>query len=147
MKTLIRLHQVLLVLAILSGCYAPEVRDCTVTCSGADECTGDQVCTKGLCAAEGVTCGPGGMATDAGVVMVHVMIGGTGKVTLGTSTCGDNGARDCMIAVERGSVTALAAPLQADHPFDKWESMTCNNQPASCTFTANGPTTIEAKFK
>lgn len=156
MKTLIRLHQILLVLAILSGCYSPELRDCTVTCSGSDECAGDQVCTKGLCAAEGVACGPGSNgATDAGMdaaprVTVRVTIGGMGKVEIqGAGTCGDSpGERDCMISVVRGPVTATAIATEQMHPFDKWDSPVCNNQPPACTFSANGPsTTITAKFK
>jgi hypothetical protein len=36
----------------LSGCYAPELRDCTVTCASASECSADQVCGgDGFCAA------------------------------------------------------------------------------------------------
>lgn len=157
MKALIRIHQILLVLAILSGCYSPEIRDCTVTCAGSDECAGGQVCTKGFCAAEGVSCdnGPGpNPATDAGIdgalprVMLHVKISGNGKVDVtGAASCGEGGMRDCMIAVFPGAVTATATAFQTDHPFDKWESMTCANAPATCMFVMTSPTTIEAKFK
>jgi hypothetical protein len=154
MKTLIRLHQVLLVLAILSGCYSPELRDCTVTCGGSDECASDQVCTKGLCAAEGVSCGPGGnSATDAGIdagarVTVHVMIEGSGRVELqGAGVCGVGGDRDCDISVARGAVTAPASAADGGHPFALWGSPAGNDQPATCMFTANSPVTVKAKFK
>lgn len=40
---------------ISTGCYAPSLRDCTVTCSGPDPCAGNQVCLQGLCAAPNVT--------------------------------------------------------------------------------------------
>lgn len=157
MKTLIRLHQVLLVLAILSGCYSPELRDCTVSCSGSDDCAGEQTCAKGFCAAKGVSC-TGAMVNDAGTdarpvdaapqIVLHVMISGMGKVDVaGVGRCGDAGEHDCFFSVMRGTLTATAIPTQTDHPFEKWESMTCMGQPATCTFMANGPTTIDAKFK
>ena len=136
MKTLIRLHQVLLVLAILSGCYEPELRDCTVTCEGATDCADGQTCSAGLCAANGVAC--------VEHVIVHVTVEGNGAVELGgTDSCD----RDCMISVVKGQVTAVATPANDQHPFDKWASTTCKDKPATCTFTASSPTTIQAKFR
>jgi uncharacterized repeat protein (TIGR02543 family) len=39
-----------------AGCYAPSVRDCTVTCEAATDCATGQVCgPDGYCAAPGVT--------------------------------------------------------------------------------------------
>ncbi len=152
MRTLIRLHQLLLVLAILSGCYAPQVRDCTVTCSGAKDCAGGQVCgTDGFCAAAGVagTCGPGGV--DAGVdaeprVVLHVQVENEGRVDVdGASSCGGSGPADCMISVPRGPVVIRAVTL--DNPFDRWTTPNCAGQTTTCRFTASTSTTVGAKFK
>ena len=46
--------RVVLVLAVVldAGCYRPSLRDCTVQCSNAGECGGDQICGgDGWCAA------------------------------------------------------------------------------------------------
>jgi hypothetical protein len=52
--------------ALLSGCYQPTLQDCTVTCTGADDCAGDQICGEdGYCALPEVagSCGDAGGAT------------------------------------------------------------------------------------
>jgi hypothetical protein len=147
MRFLIRLHQVLFVLAILSSCYAPDVKDCTVTCEGADQCADGQTCTGGLCAAPGATCGMNMEMPDAPpgptTVMLHVMVMGTGRVDVtGATPC----LTDCMVSVQKGQVTVTARTTSSDKPFDKWTSQTCIGQGATCTFTATMPTTIQAKF-
>lgn len=51
----------------LLACYQPTLRDCTVSCTGASDCAGDQVCgSGGWCAADGVVCSlePDAAATD-----------------------------------------------------------------------------------
>jgi hypothetical protein len=155
MKHLIRLHQLLLILAILSGCYAPDLRDCTVTCSGATDCASGQVCgSDGYCAAEGVA-GSCGNAVDAAVdgtpsVMVRVMVMGNGHVELvGAGTCGQSGPGDCVMQVPKNShVVANAVTHDSNKPFDKWVSTTCAGQDATCMFTAFlTTTTITAKFR
>jgi hypothetical protein len=54
-------------LVVLAGCYAPSLRDCTVSCAGPSDCAPGQVCgDDGLCAAPEVA-GRCQMATvDAG---------------------------------------------------------------------------------
>jgi hypothetical protein len=43
--------------ASLVACYQPTLRDCTVSCTSAADCAGDQVCgAGGWCATEGVAC-------------------------------------------------------------------------------------------
>ncbi len=154
MRTLVRLHQLLLILAILSSCYAPEVRDCSVTCSGANQCAGGQVCgSDGFCAAPGVagTCGPGGV--DAGVdassrVMLHVKVEGSGRLDIvGSGMCGGNGPSDCMISVPKGPVVINAIATQSDEPFDQWTTSNCAGQSSTCTFTVTMPALVGAKFK
>ncbi len=154
MKNLIRLHQLLLIIAILSGCYAPDLRDCTVSCSGAKDCSSGQVCgADGYCAAKGVA-GSCGNAVDAAVdaapsVMLHVMVMGNGQVEItGGAVCGMTGPGDCMFAVAKnGQIEAKAVTHDAGKPFDKWTSLTCGGQSATCTFTAVIGTTIVAKFR
>lgn len=55
-------------LVVLSGCYAPSLRDCTVSCAGPVDCAPGQVCgDDGLCADPDVA-GRCAMATvDAGM--------------------------------------------------------------------------------
>lgn len=41
---------------LLCGCYQPELKDCTVQCAGANECTGGQVCKQGWCTMPDKSC-------------------------------------------------------------------------------------------
>lgn len=155
MKHLIRLHQLLLILAILSGCYAPDLRDCTVTCTGAKDCANGQVCgADGYCAAEGVA-GSCGKAVDAAVdapplIMLRVTAQGKGHIdVVGTGTCTGTGGMpaDCVMQVSKNAqVIVRAITDNADMPFDKWTSQTCSGQGFSCTFKAVSATTVSARF-
>ncbi len=100
----------------ITGCYAPSLRDCVVTCAAADECATGQTCSGGLCAAAGASCAPSDAATPADdatapadaaaahdarpadaapaidatppPAQLHVMIMGTGQITVdGVGTC------------------------------------------------------------
>jgi hypothetical protein len=61
---------VLTYLVASAGCYNPEVRDCTVRCSAATDCTGGQVCrSDGYCAMPDVKeCKTGNDGSDITVV-------------------------------------------------------------------------------
>lgn len=154
MKHLIRLHQLLLIITILSGCYAPDLRDCTVTCSGAKDCANGQLCgTDGYCAAEGIA-GSCGDAVDAAVdapesVMLRVTVSGSGHVDVpGAGTCGKSGPPDCVMQVPKNAqVVVKAIADDNEKPFEKWTSVTCAEQSATCTFTATVATTVAAKFR
>src|SRR5688572_992995 len=95
-------------LASIAGCYSPEVRDCTLTCSAASDCVDGQVCgSDHFCAAPAIAgqCAslPGGDAgdgiRDAGVIApiadarpdapdaathttLSLMIDGQGRITV-----------------------------------------------------------------
>jgi hypothetical protein len=53
-----------LALLLLTGCYSPSLRDCTVVCEQSTDCGTGQICTAGHCAAPGVSCD--GMETPDG---------------------------------------------------------------------------------
>jgi hypothetical protein len=136
--------------AALGGCYAPDLRDCTVTCTGADDCAGDQVCNdKGLCAADGVTCmgGSNGGTVDAAVptVTLRVTVDGEGKVVVdGIGDC----SRDCTWQVPQSAARRLEALPTGETQFDKWTTSNCS-QPMNprCTITPGSSTTVGAKFR
>ena len=44
-------------LAVVAGCYSPDLRNCTVSCESSGDCAGAQVCSSDhFCVAKGVTC-------------------------------------------------------------------------------------------
>ncbi len=148
-----------LAFAFAFGCYAPDLRDCTVTCTGPDDCAGDQTCnTAGMCASEGVTCsGSGsnmGMA-DGGVdapqmIMLKVQVMGTGKViVVGIGECDDS---ECTWQVPRSALRFDAVQTDTDKPFERWTTQNCGGaqvtQP-TCTYTpaVSPTTTVGAKFR
>jgi hypothetical protein len=150
---MIRLHQALVTLTVLSSCYAPDLRDCTVTCSGASACAGGQVCgPDGYCAAPGVAgmCGAlNGVdaASDATPrVVLHIQIMGNGRVDVtGAGTCSSaSGPGDCLISVPKGMVQLRA--IVVDKPFDLWTTAPCTGQTTTCVFDANIATTVGARF-
>ena len=47
-------------LVAVAGCYNPEVKDCTVRCSGETECTSGQTCSDGWCVKGDRDCPKGG---------------------------------------------------------------------------------------
>lgn len=50
----------------LAGCYAPSIRDCTVSCAAADDCASGQICgADGLCAAPEIAGRCGAIPRDA----------------------------------------------------------------------------------
>src|SRR5262249_36569119 len=138
---------------VVGGCYDPDVRDCTVTCTRTVDCIAGQTCSAaGLCAAPGVTChSAAGDAADAGDagdsgdsnVELKIEIDGPGSVALdGIATC----AASCeQLAPMAQPVTAhaIAGPKQA---FDGWTTPPCVGQPATCTFVPTTPTVIGVHF-
>lgn len=138
-----------LTLLATGACYAPDLRDCTVTCSAADECAGDQVCNSaGLCATEGATCGGGGAAPDApaAMVMLRVEVDGTGRVVVdGVGSCDDG---ECTWMVPVRMLTFEARRIDNDSPFERWTTSNCaQSMQSSCSFTPTSATTVGAKFR
>jgi len=151
-----------LALALLGGCYSPQVRDCTVTCTGVSECAAGQVCGDDhFCAAPEVagTC----EAIDAGTtppddarvdappdalvrVTLHVHVQEKGKVAVtGVGICDQATGGDCMYLVLRGAPLELT-PIQVDKPFEKWTGGPCDGEPATCSITPTGNVDVTARF-
>jgi hypothetical protein len=152
------------------GCYAPALRDCTVSCEAPSDCATGQVCgSDGLCAAPRAA-GRCADLADAGVpddaatqdaevvdapggpttVRLRVRVGGKGSVVLeGSGTCASgmpqNG--DCVYDITLGVLQrASAVSTAADHEFDRWATGPCVGQQEICTFRPVTATTIEARF-
>ncbi|HEX7839577.1 MAG TPA: hypothetical protein VF469_19010 [Kofleriaceae bacterium] len=138
--------------AVLAGCYAPSVRDCTVRCTSPDDCASGQICGEDrLCAAPEIAGRCRAAPIDAiAAASLHVQIMGEGSVVIdGSGTCSSLGPQrgDCTFAVVLGvAVTAHAVDIQPDQAFKTWTSPTCAGQGARCVFTPVGTTTIAAKF-
>jgi hypothetical protein len=153
----------------LAGCYNPSLRDCTVTCHGASDCAGGQVCgDDGYCAAPAIagTCkapdarestdapdvadgpfdAPVDGTPDAAPAQLHLTITGKGKVSdpSGTITC----MTDCLFPAIPNDTITLTAVGSGGHPFQDWTTANCMGMGATCTVTIVAPvTTVTAKFQ
>jgi hypothetical protein len=150
---MMRMHLLLTGMALaVTGCYAPDVVDCTVTCTEPTDCADGQACTAtGFCAAEGATCMGGGITVDAGtpaLITLRVQIDGEGMVNV-------MGIGDCSRGMNNGVCTWQVQPralrLQAspgpNRTFDKWTTMNCAGQSSTCMFTPSAATTVGVKFR
>lgn len=159
--------QRLLFALTLAGCYSPDLADCTVTCASAADCGGDQVCTAGVCAREGVSCmvaAPGVDAVamidpDAGIepdaapdappppptTTLRVKIRDKGRVTPSGMTACTQG--ECTYTVEVGQTITLTANADLGYRFEKWEEACTGHPLAVCTITVDAETRVTGKFK
>jgi hypothetical protein len=153
-------------LATLAGCYAPALRDCTVTCESPSDCASGQVCgDDGLCAvpqrAGRCSIPPDAAPVDAApprdappdappTVTLHVLVMGKGSVVVdGRGTCSslDPQKGNCSYEVAAGAPQQVrAVMIDLTQLFAGWTSMTCAGQGAICTFVPTAPTTVSAKF-
>ena len=131
----------------LGACYAPELRDCTVTRSASTDCADDQVCgTDRYCAAPDVagTCESTGSGADK--VTLRVTVQGRGKVTaVGIGECGalTEAGDDCTWQVAAGTQVMLIA---SDTKFERWSSA-CSGKELTCSFVSTSSAIVVAKFK
>jgi len=154
----------------LTACYAPAVRDCTVSCGSPDDCAAGQVCgsdgkwaapdVAGRCAAIAPDAGPDAApshdASDAGPadgglkVRLAVQVSGKGSVVVeGRGICStqDPQRGSCAYDVAVGApLTVRAVAIDEDQSFAMWTSPTCAGQGARCVFTPVFPTTVSARF-
>lgn len=137
----------LVLLALVAGCYDPDVTSCKVTCSTSDECAGSQTCDHGFCTSAGETCNPEGPPDGPTATrMLHVMVMGNGSISVANAgTCKDN----CMYALpDGGSISATWVQTSGGHPFKMWTTSNCSSQGQTCTFTlAMGTDSVGAMFQ
>ena len=152
----------LLLLSLIPACYSPDLRDCTVSCVGAADCAGGQVCSaEHYCAASGVSCAvtpladaprADTMALDApppvdapppsGNLHVRIMDKGTVEVG-GVGTC----AMDCTYTVLLGGALELVARPGENRELERW-SGACAGADDTCTLVPVQPLTeVSAKFR
>lgn len=171
------LRYLALAVAALPACYAPEVRDCTVSCASASDCAAGQVCGEdAFCAAPEVAGRCAQATADAGAdgkpdgkpppdappppdaapdapppltVQLQIHIDGRGSVSsLATGSCdAGSGSADCVETIAKNVPLTLHAQPKNGWRFDKWRSRTCGGAPALCTFVPDMPTYVEAVFK
>ena len=167
------LNRLVLATMPLTACYAPELRDCAVSCTRQDDCAPGQVCgAEALCAAPAIA---GRCATltasdaGAGAAMdgppsdgeapvppndgptstLTVRISGRGHVVvLGTGWCDHTAPHQrCTFEVQRGIERTLTATPAVGMRFDRW-SEACTGRSATCQVTPLAlATSVHARFR
>lgn len=148
------LKLVVVMLVLVSGCYAPDIGDCAVSCTTDAECAGDQVCTpEGLCAGAMSACDENA-AVDGGttprMIDLRVTVMGDGRVAIdGVGECARAGmgpmGEMCTMQVPAGPMTITAVP--DDKPFERWTTLICAGQDATCHVTLTINASVGAKFR
>jgi hypothetical protein len=141
-----------------AGCYEPTVSDCALTCAEEHDCAGGQVCADGWCVSpeavgscrlpaidggaepDAAAPRPDAMTAplDAGVVQLHVLVQGRGKVVidpLGEECVGTNNTPgDCAYELPPGTTqTLLPVQTHQNWPFAGWTTENCSGEPGACT--------------
>jgi hypothetical protein len=144
---------------ILASCYQPDVLDCVVACSGANECAADQVCgADGWCASPEVagqcatvSAADGGL--DVATTELGVIVNGKGRVVADPPTVGCDGESpnepvECSFAVTTGNpLTLTAVAIHHGWRFVGWAGATCGDQATeTCELVVVAPVTVVAQF-
>jgi hypothetical protein len=146
---------------LLGACYSPDLAECTVSCASDGDCGGGQVCTSGLCAAEGATCNAEG--ADAAVVepdapepdaalpqtQLRLRVMDQGSVTPTGKTACTMELMECRYSVDVGVPLTLTAEPEGTRIFEKWDEACAGQMTNVCTLTPMmGPELkVTAKFK
>jgi len=158
-----------------TGCYDPQLRDCSVSCTSAADCAPTQTCgSDGKCAApehagncgalEVIDAGTTDGSSDGRVidgpnvpvdaatmqVVLQIEIKDQGAVNVqGIGTCAYTAPMHiCQFGVPQGAPRLLTASPATDFRFEKWEDPTCLGQDETCTFIPTALfTEVKAKFK
>jgi hypothetical protein len=146
------MRRLILLCALLAGCYEPESVDCTIECSAADQCAEGQVCGPDhFCADPDVAGTCGAMNSDEPhMVSLAITIQGEGKVSVEhVGTCDSKGPTQgsCMFNVTAGMARQLEAIAGKDREFVSWTS-TCTGTSSTCSLTpVMSLTHVGAKFE
>jgi hypothetical protein len=157
---------------LITSCYSPELRDCTVVCASPSDCAEGQICgSDRLCADPSIAgrCGlrmPGDASAStpdaAGTPDASVPVDGApDEATLGalTITFAGKGRVDvqglgrcneapCLLFVPLDTPVALEASADNDWRFDEWTTSQCpDNESRTCTFTPSLAMTVSARFR
>ena len=140
--------------ALVAGCYDPSLRDCTVTCTGADQCAHDQVCgMDGFCvAASADRCTGAMLPVDAAIdappptFALHVTVMGHGSVTV-AGTAGGTCTADCTYKLPQNSSVTATEMEEGSHQFQMWTTPNCAGRQDTCTFTLAAPQNLGARFE
>ncbi|MBA3454266.1 MAG: hypothetical protein H0T42_14330 [Deltaproteobacteria bacterium] len=163
--------------ALVTGCYSPELRDCAVSCVTSSDCAPDQVCgSDRMCAAPALAgrCAgsmlPIDAAVDAPITIVvdapmvdaappidastarFLVIENNGRggvAVAGIGICHHTSpTHPCTFEVVAGVLISLEAVADSDYRFDKWESGPCIGQDETCSLAPlQLVTEIKVKFR
>lgn len=144
---------------VVTACYSPDLRDCTLSCSSASDCAADQVCgSDHFCAAPEIAGRCSSLPPDAGSgnrdagirdarlpdarpdappdapteAVLSIEIAGKGQISmLGVGTCDSEGPQhgSCTFVVSRGALVTAQASASSDWRFEKWTSAPCATSP------------------
>lgn len=143
--TTTRIVLVLAAVALVGGCYQPELRDCTVSCESADGCAEGQACTaNGWCAA------PGHAGGCAAAASLELRVERPGRVVidgleLSCESTGDT--EQCDFDLSAGTSITLRV-VETGGDFDKWTTSNCAEDRDACTVIVDDAgTVVGAKFR
>jgi hypothetical protein len=129
----------LVVIALASGCYSPQLQPCTVTCNPGDTCPDDMTCQ------DDHRCHPAGDTQACPVpkhqLMVHLAGTGQGVVT---GSPGINCMPDCTTTVYEGTLIMLSAMATGGSRFAGWGGACSGTDP--CDVLVDSDKTVGANF-
>ncbi len=137
---------------VLAGCYSPDARDCTVTCTAAAQCVAGQTCgADGFCAAPSVAGHCSRLDAAAQQIALAITIQGSGRVTVDSvGTCDADTAphQTCTFVVPANALRVLdAIASDQDQAFVTWTQACAGSQPTCALVPVMSPTHVGAKFQ
>jgi hypothetical protein len=133
-------------IVVMTSCYSPDARNWqTPTPADATHVSpSDASHDPPLSDATPVDATPIDAPPDAAwPIEIHVQVMGPGTVTLvGVGSC----SKDCRLLAAYAQTATLVATPNDKQRFDRWTSLVCTGQPATCTFLALVPVSVDARF-
>jgi hypothetical protein len=145
---LIRTASACVAAVLASGCYDPELQDCTETCAARDECGPGQVCgADGFCAQPSVAGTCRGTPVTARLT-IHIEHKGRVVIAEPPFSCESEGDNQTCTTMVPGTGTVALQAMRTDNDFDHWTTANCAGQPATCHVMMMGaaPMDVGVKF-